>query len=229
MVFDWPHDPDFEPISGRFYLATVAQMSVSPYTGVGRGITLAQIWKADLTFNSKALEVAHDLQGFLESLEGPVNPVRLFDYWRQFPSLLAGDTSTFSDGTTFTDGTGFTDGASPKVATAATRGSRQLHLSDLPEDQPCFRRGDLVGLRHDIGSGEYITCVYEVRGAVSSNADGEALLNVLPGLRASVAAGDPVTLWRPTMQMRLLPDHEAINRAAKWSEPFTLSFVEDVP
>jgi hypothetical protein len=229
MIYDWPHERDFRPISGRFYPATVAQVSVSPYTGAGKGLTLAQIWKADVTFNTKSLEVAQDFQGFLDSLEGPVNPVRMFDWWREFPPLLAGDTTFFSDGTTFTDGTGFTDGASLKVVTAGTRGSRLLHVEGLPASQACFRRGDLVGLRHAIGSGDYIDCVYEVRGAVSSNADGEALVNILPGLRAGIDAGDPVTIWRPTMQMRLVPNQDAISRGQKWSEPFTLSFVEDVP
>lgn len=229
MVYEWPSGRDFQPISGKFHLATVAQFSASPYTGAGKALTLAQIWRAEIAFNAKSIAVAQDMQGFIESLEGPVNPVRLYDWWRSAPALLSGNTSFFSDGSGFTDGTGFTDGYEPQVVVAAARGDRRLHVSGLPAGAPSFLRGDLIGLRHDLGGGERIRCVYEVKAGVTANADGEALINILPGLRAGCAEGDAVTLWRPTMQMRLMPDHDAINRAAKWSDAFTLSFVEDIP
>ena len=219
MIFNWPHDPAWNPMAGRFRLRTISQMSASPYTGAVKAVGLGQVWTADLTFNNHDMALGHDMQGFLESLEGPVNPVRLFDWWRRVPALLSSAASGFSDGTFFTDGTGFTDGWAPLVLTAASKGARQVAIEGLPESQDCFTRGDLIGLGGSL---------YQIRAGVTSNSSGQALLNILPGLRAGVAAGDAITLWRPTVAMRLLPGDEGINRAFNISEGFSLSFVEDV-
>jgi hypothetical protein len=228
MIFDWPSGADFAPRAGRFHLATVAQISASPYTGAGKAVTLAQVWRAELTLGVRSIEVAHDIQGFIESLEGPVNPVRLFDRWRPFPLGLIGGVSGFSDGTLFSDGSGFTAGWAPMVVTAAAQGARFVHMEGLPASQECFRRGDLFGIDH-YGEGGLQNFLYESRSGVNSNADGEALVPILPGLRKAIAPGDAITLWQPRVHMRLVPDHETVTRAVNVSEQVTLSFVEDIP
>lgn len=221
LVFSWPHDRLWKPMSGRMRLRPLSQMSASPYTGSVKAAGLGLLWVADFTFNNHDLAQGHAMQGFIDGLEGAVNPVRLFDWWRQVPALLSSAQSGFSDDSLFTDGTGFTDGYAPRVVTAAERGARFVHMTGLPAAAACFSRGDLFGL------GGFL---YEVRSeSVSANAAGEALVPVLPGLRASIAADDPVTLWRPTVTMRMLPGDEGVMRSFNASEGFTLSFVEDVP
>lgn len=220
-VFDWPDGRDFCPINGSFRLVSISQTSASPYTGSIKGVSLAQIWMARFEIDPRTLANATDLQGFIESLEGPTNPVRLFDRWRPYPLALKGEVSGFSDGTFFDDGTGFTDGWSPAIVTAAARGERRVHVSGLPESAECFRRGDLIGI------GGFL---YELRAGVTSNADGEALLNILPGLRAGVAAADPVTLWRPRVAMRFANASEfESSRQGRNPSRIELQFVEDVP
>lgn len=220
MIFDWIPDLYGSPVSGQFKLVTRAQVSASPYTGAGKANTLAQLWKADLTFNNKSLDNGVDIQAFIEMLEGPVHVCRLWDFWREVPPLLSGGLSGFSDDTFFTDGTGFTDGYAPSVVTGATRGARFLQIGGLPEAQACFRRGDLIGVGGSLQM---------VSAGVTSNAAGEALLPLLPGLRSDVAASDPVILWRPKVPMRLMPDHDGITREYDWATGFSLSFIEDIP
>ena len=220
-TFDWPDGPDFCPINGSFRLMPVSQTSASPYTGSIKAIGLAQVWMARFEIDLRSLANAHSFQGFIESLEGAVNPVRLFDRWRPMPLALKGAVSGFSDGSFFDDGTGFTDGWSPLIVTAAAKGERRVHMEGLPMSQECFRRGDLLGL------GGFL---YEVRAGVTSNGDGEALVNILPGLRAGVAAGDAVTLWRPRLAMRLANGSDAeVTRLGRNPGRIELQFVEDIP
>ena len=219
-TLQWPGSSDFTPMSGKFRLAPINQYSTSPYTGAGKSISLDTVWRADLTWNSRDLESGIDFQGFIEALEGAATPVALFDWWRPFPRALAGNVTGFSDGTLFDDGTGFEDGWSPAIVTAAAKGERRVHMSGLPVSQECFRRGDLFGINGYL---------YEVKAAAQSNASGESLVNVLPGLRAGVATGDAVTLWRPRVTMRLVPNDDILNRTFNIHDPFTLAFVEDIP
>lgn len=221
MIHDWPQDAAWTPMSGTFRLTAIAALSTSPYTGAHKAASLAQIWVAKLAWNNRALDDTHNIQGFLDQLEGPVNPVRLFDWWRAAPVLLSGGSQSWSDGTFFTDGTGWADGYAPAIIVAAARGERSIVVSGLPASTECFRRGDLIGVADGL---------YEVRAGVTSNAAGEALILIQPGLRAVIAVGDTVSLYRPTLAMRLASDAEAaINRAFHWGEGFSLTFVEDIP
>lgn len=221
-IYDWPDGEDFfAPINGSFRLVPVSQISASPYTGAIKAVNLALIWQARFEIDLRTLANAHNFQGFIESLEGPVNPVRLFDRWRPAPALLSGGLSGFSDGTFFSDGTGFTDGYEPLVVTAASQGARFVHMSGLPVSQACFQRGDLFGVAGYL---------YEVRANVSSNASGQALVPILPGLRTAIAPSDPITLWKPRVPMRLAngPSFE-VARLNKNIERTELLFVEDIP
>ena len=220
MTFDWPRDPAWNPMAGKIYLAAINQISASPYTGSMKSINLDQIWRADVSWTNHSLALGLDIQAFIEQLEGASNPVRMFDWWRTEPSLLSSLVSGFSDGTIFTDGTGFTDGYAPAVLNAANRGEKFVAISGLPVSTACFKRGDLVGL------GGYL---YTTASGVSSNALGQALLPLAPGLRLGVAAGDVVNLYAPTVPMRLASPPEAINRHFNLTDGFSLTFIEDVP
>lgn len=161
------------------------------------------------------------MQGFLDALEGPVNPVRMFDHLRLAPVLLSGGSSPFSDGSYFTDGTGWTDGYEPMLTANVAQGANFVAMDGLPASTECFRRGDLIGI------GGYL---YELKHGGTTNSSGAIGVTVQPGLRLGAAADDPVTLYRPTVPMRLATDIEAaISRSYQWGSPFELAFVEDIP
>lgn len=221
MIYDWPHDAPWTPESGSFRLSSISALSSSPYTGAHKAASLGQIWVAKFNWNNTHLDQTQDMQGFLDMLEGPVNPVRLFDWWRSAPKLLSGGSSPFSDDTYFDDGSGFTDGYEPLLIANAAQGTNVLTMEGLPVSTTCFLRGDLIGV------GGYL---YEVKIGGNSNSSGQAAVTVHPGLRVGAAIGDPVTLYRPTLAMRLASDSEAvISRAITHGLPFSLTFVEDIP
>lgn len=220
-TYDWPSDQALQAISGTFRLSNISALSSSPYTGAHKAASLGQLWVASLTFSIFELAEVHLMQGFLDMLEGPVNPVRIYDRWRPFPKALHGGVSAFSDGSLFSDGTGWTDGYGPILLAAVAQGANVITMEDLPVSTECFRRGDLIGI------GGYL---YEIKIGVTANSSGQAAVTIQPGLRAGAAIGDPVTLYRPTVPMRLASDADAaINRSGNHGEPFNLTFVEDIP
>lgn len=221
MIYDWPSDKILQAISGTFRLSSIAALSSSPYIGAHKAASLGQIWVANLTFHISDLTEVHKMQGFLDALEGPVNPVRIYDRWRPAPRLLSGGSSPFSDGSYFSDGTGWTDGYAPMLTADVAQGANFVAMDGLPVSTECFRRGDLIGI------GGYL---HEARHGVTSNSSGAAGVTIQPGLRAGAANDDPVTLYRPTCPMRLATDADAaIARSGNHGEPFNLTFVEDIP
>jgi len=208
-------------MSGTFRLSSISALSSSPYTGAHKASLLGQLWIAKLTWPARVLALVHNMQGFFDALEGPVNPVRMFDHKRMAPVTLSGGSEPWSDGTFFTDGSGWSDGYAPALIAAVAQGGRILVMEGLPASTECFRRGDLIGVQGYL---------YELKFGVTANASGEAAVTVQPGMRVGAAIGDPVTLYRPTVPMRLASDSEAaINRTFDWGEPFSLTFVEDIP
>lgn len=220
MSLEWPVG-QWTPTSGSFRPTVVSLNSTSPYTGGIKAAVLAQIWVASFSVTVPELDDAHDLQGFLDALDGPSNPVMMFDWWRPMPRGLRGATASFTDGTLFTDGTGFDDGWAPELLAGYARGARAVTMSGLPSSRACFRRGDLIGM------GGY---VHEVKAGVTSNASGEAMVQFQPGLRVGVATGDAVTLHRPRLPMRMVTDaNAAVTRAGSKGQAVDLTFVEDLP
>lgn len=218
-IFAWPRDLAWNPMAGKVWLAPIGQLSASPYTGALKATNLDQIWRADVSWNSHSLDDGVDIQGFIEQLEGAANPILIFDWWRIEPSLLSSTVSGFSDGSLFDDGTGFSDGYAPTVLAAANRGEKFVAISGLPVSVACFKRGDLIGVDGNL---------YTIRAGVTSNAAGQAMLPIAPGLRSSLAIGDVVNLYAPTVQMRLATPPEAISRNFHWTDGFSLTFIEDV-
>lgn len=220
MIYDWPHAREWTPVGSIFKLRSISTLSSSPLTGSHKAASLGQVWVADLTFGNRHEDFAREMQGFLSMLEGPVNPVRLFDWWREGPILLS-DVEPWSDGTLFDDGTGWLDGLALKLIQNVAKGSRVFVVDGFPVSAEVLRRGDLIGLQGYL---------YEVRYGVTSNADGEAAITVQPGARLGGAIGDPVSTFRPTVPMRLASDSDAsMYRALNVGEGFTLRFVEDIP
>jgi hypothetical protein len=92
----------------------------------------------------------------------------------------------FSDGTFFSDGTGFADGASSTGALFASCVARQdfLPLSGLiPNQSLSLMALDLIQIGRDL---------YEAQATVASDAQGRAVVPVLPRLRRPLLAGTPV-------------------------------------
>lgn len=221
-TFDWPRDPAWQPMAGRFHITSVSRMSRSPYSPAIKAINSSALWMAEISWNNKENKntgLGQDIQAFLESLEGSANPVRMFDFWRTGARLLKA-TAAFSDGTFFTDGTGWIEGYAPTALNAQTKGDRVLVLQGLTANKDFFVRGDVVGV------GGYM---YQVMAGARTNAFGQVALTILPGLRANVAISDSVNLDYVTVPMRLVSGGDSITHNFHWTEGFSLTFVEDIP
>lgn len=217
----WPSLPVWKPMQATFRVQPVSVKSISPYTGAQKAIALAQVWMIEATWNSRAFPDSFALQAFLESLDGPATPVRMFDWWRVKPQLMTSAAAEpWSDGTLFSDGTGWGSFAIAPVAKYAyLRGAQVMVVKDLPASAAALLPGDLF----QIGDG-----LHAVTRQVTADAAGEASVHFRPGLREGVAVGDALTLFEPRGTFRLTSDPEAISRNAAHGEPFSLSFIEDV-
>jgi hypothetical protein len=217
---NWPSG-QWVPERGRFALRPVSVMSTSPYTGATKAIALAQLWVAEITWHVPDLNDAIDLQAFLESLDGPATPIRLFDWWRCHPRGFNPTIEHWSDGTFFSDGTGWSSvAAAPTVKIAAARGAQSITLKDMSVSKKLFKRGDLF----EIAGG-----LYEAMGDVTANASGEATMTFRPGLRTAAIIGDAVVIAEPRGTFRLTNEFELAPRSGSKAEPFSLTFIEDVP
>lgn len=229
MIYTWPNNPKWTPMSSSFRPKSISSMSSSPYTGSHKAFSLAQLWYLEATWNNHDLATTQEIQAFLNQLEGPSNPVRMFDWWKRSPILLSTGDEPWDDGTFFDDDSGWQEGYSLTLTQAVVRGDNVLAIEGLPVSSECFRRGDLIGVSHITEEAMVEMYAYELRYGVTSNSAGEALLTVQPGMRGAAAIGDVVTTYKPTLPMRLISDSEAvINRSITHGEGFTLKFVEDV-
>jgi hypothetical protein len=217
----WPSRPQWEPMQGTFRVQPVSVKSISPYTGAQKAIALAQLWMVTATWNARSFADSFALQAFLESLDGPSTPIRLFDWWRVKPQLMTSAAAEpWSDGTLFSDGTGWGSFAiAPTVKYAYLRGAQVMVVKDLPPSAAALLPGDLF----QVGDG-----LHAVIRQVTADAAGEASLHFRPGLRAGVAPGDALTLFEPRGLFRMVSDPDVISRSASHGEPFTLTFQEDV-
>lgn len=228
MMYSWPNNPKWTPMASNFRPRTISSLSSSPYTGMHKAFSLAQVWFMEATWNNQELAITHEIQAFLNQLEGPVHPVRMFDWWKRTPILLSTGNQPWDDGTFFDDGTGWQEGYTLSLMSAAVHGDRVVYVQGLPVSTECFRRGDLIGIKHIAQEDMMENYLYEVRYGVSSNALGQAAITIQPGLRGAAAANDVVTTYCPTLPMRLISDSDAvIQRSIMSGEGFTLKFVED--
>jgi len=165
----------------------------------------------------------------LESLDGPSTLIRMYDWWKRVPQLISGSASEpWSDDTFFTDGTGWGSLAlAPTFKYAYARGTQQVVVNNLPVSAPALLPGDNFEVPNYLS--DQLGFLHTVIRPVNADASGEGSMNFRPGLRADVAAGDPIKLFEPNGTFRMNSDPEAIHRMFHWGEPFSLSFTEDVP
>lgn len=220
-TFTWPTGY-WIPTASVFKIQTISQMSQSPYSGAIKAATSGQLWTCEATFPPMQNRDAHDIEAFLEGLEGPVNPVYMHDWHR--PYLRAeegGPVRQWSDGTLFTDGTGWQDPAWNLVLGAsALAGARSITITGFPASQQVLWRGDVLGVGDNL---------VQVQANVNSDSGGIAMVSILPGLRRGVTSGTPIITVRPKVLMRLAPDADTgIARASTISTEFTLRFVEAI-
>jgi hypothetical protein len=220
--YTWPVGK-WIPSSSVFHIRTMSQLSQSPFTGASKGATSGQLWVCEATFPPMQNRDAYDFGGFLEGLEGPLNPVWMHDWHR--PYLRAQEeglsTYTWTDGSFFTDGTGWADPAwNVSLGVPALAGSRSITINGFPVSQQVLWRGDAIGVGDNL---------VQVQSNVFSDAAGIAMVPVLPGLRRGVLASTPISTVRPKVRMRLSADTDVgIYRASTLSSEITLRFVEAV-
>lgn len=198
----WPTVKPYIPAAGFLRVRAAAELSVSPYTGALRSATLAVLWSASYTLQPDKADF-RQIAALVDSLEGPTNPVSIFDPWRAHPKLLG------------------TTGVSPLVATAASRGGRALTVKSLPLSSAVFVRGDLFELNG---------ALYQIMADATSNGSGQATLSILPGLRGGAAVDDAIVLNFPRGPFRMSPDSAAeFARVGTLPQSGTLTFIEDIP
>lgn len=224
----WPSN-NWAPMAGKYRVQPVSTQSRSPYTGSLKSLKLAQIWQVDLEWNNHSLGDTFQLQAFLESLDGPSTPVRLFDWWRRRPWLVdQAATEPWSDLTLFTDGTGWGSiSIAPTVKYAYERGAQIMVIEDLPVSAAALVPGDLFEIPNlDLTQQGFL---HTVMKNVNADAAGESSISFKPGLRADVAIGTGLRLFNPRGTFRMTSDPDIINRMFRAGTGFSLSFAEDVP
>jgi hypothetical protein len=199
-TFTWPADK-FVPTVRAWNLRTVAQISQSPYTGAVKAASSGSMWVVDATFPLATRQDAIDLQGFLEQLEGPVNPVLMFDWQRAH--IRASDPTiryTWEGGYPFTDGRAWTGtGWSLAVDGDVLPGALSVNITGFPTSKPVLYRGDLLGIGDNM---------VQVSTDVTSDASGSAAVSVLPGFRRGVLDGTVVVCDYVRTAMRMSPDSD---------------------
>lgn len=230
MIYNWPNDPDWTPMASIFRPRAIGSMSISPFTSSIKSFSSNQIWLLEATWNNMRLDLVHEIQAFLNQLEGSTNRIRFFDWWKRSPSLLSEGNEPWDDSTFFDDNTGWQEGYTISLLQAALHGDRTIYVQGLPVSSQAFKKGDLIGIKHLLPSGINECFLYEVKYPVSGNSLGQAAIVIQPGLRGNAAIADPVITYCPTCPMRLMTDSDAvIQRSIKNGESFTLKFIEDIP
>lgn len=223
----WPrHDGTYMWESCIFRVRPIATLSNSPFTGSSKGIKNGSVWIATLSFNNKSPGETQELQAFLDRLEGPANPVRLYDPLRIYPKKLAASNTsagaqTFSDGTLFDDGYGWSESQHDiSIKTSATKGAEEITIKNMPNSTEFFTRGDLL---------EINGFLYEAINDLKSDSSGDGTLRILPRLRQDIYAGDYVKIYCPTGLFRMSENSGAISKDLVKGNPFTIDLFEDVP
>lgn len=215
-IIAWP-TAWYGVVSSRFYLSSGSQSSMSPWSG-RRSIygPHRQLWRCELQLPASTADRWKPISAFFSEAAGQASLIRIGDSMRTRPRYNLENTlseQAFSDGTFFDDGTGWLEGGVPStlhVVTAAARGSTILHVGGLAASQSrLLRRGDLIEPRRD-GIADDTPSLHEVLRDAPTDANGETLLKIAPGLRKGVAAGDMVVLDYATTVFRCVDDEQGI-------------------
>lgn len=204
-------------VSGRFYLSSASQSSQSPWSG-RRSVygPHRQFWRCEVTLPLSESPRWRAVSAFFSEAAGQAALIRIGDMHRiraLYNIQEALGEQPWSDSTWFTDGTGWLDGALPAsihVASSAARGATSLHVGGLGANiARSLRRGDLIEIRRD-GIADETPSLHEVLRDAPTDADGETLVKIAPGLRKAVAAGDMVVTENATSVFRCMDDDQGI-------------------
>lgn len=199
-----------------FQLRAASQISPRPWAG-GNSIygPHVQLFMPKLTVTTQDVDTWPVMDGFFSRLGGQAGLIRIGDASRLQPqynrSVIVGS-QLFSDGSSFTDGSGFASGLLPPtcfLAATASRGDQSVVIGGLPASTASvLRRGDLFELRPN-GIPSASPNLYQVMVDGSTDAAGNAGVEIRPPLRQGMSSGDMVVLSYPTSVFHLVDDAQA--------------------
>lgn len=215
-IFDFTREWYGRIQSQKFTLRPINQASSMPWSGAGNAISgpHTQFWAVEVSMMPLYDPVLQDVDAFLTRLRGRARVVR-FAYSTRFAPWydrnLIATRSNFSDGTGFTDGTGFANGYLPPevyLVNAAVKGARYVTLGGLPASLAnCLRGGDLLQIKPN-GIPGTVPHLYKTMYGGDTNSSGQIGIEIEPGLRQSVAAGDVVSLRYASTLFRMTDDNQ---------------------
>lgn len=141
-----------------------------------------QSWRINQSFDLLTNQMKRTLQGFLASMDGPVQPVLITDYDYEYDYTVSGLG-------------GFAAGS---ITATGTKDAKLINLAGITGANPAFKMGDRIGIA---GS---IYMVAADANHVSGNITG---LQIRPRLRADAAAA-AVTLSGLQFTMQLIDDKQ---------------------
>lgn len=234
-VYDFPREWYALLTTQKFTLRSLNQSAPTTWNGAGASAIgpHTQLWTTDFAFRPMYDPVQQDVDAWVSRLRGRSGVARISHTLRNRPWYdrnLAASTSLFSDGSTFSDGSAFANGYLPPeiyVATAAARGARYITLGGLPASlATAFRAGDLLQIKPN-GIPGSVPHLYKIMYGGATNSSGQIGVDIEPGLRQAVAAGDVVSLRYPSTLFRLADDGQGeIEIGANGIGSTGLSFVE---
>lgn len=213
-VYEFPREW-LTPERCLFRLASRSQSAARPWLG-GKSVRgpHAQFWTCQITLTGKRDPDRQRMAAFMSRLDGQAGLLRMTDPHRLKPwrdREATSSSESYSDGTRFTDGTGFDTSLLPPnlyVAAAANRGDNFVVLGGLPTSTAdVFTRGDLFEHKPG-GVADGVPRLYEMMVGGSSDASGRIGVEIRPRLRTGIAAGDQVSLRRPSTVFRLVDDDQ---------------------
>lgn len=213
-VYDFPIE--WKISSQRYALRSMNQAPGTSWGGAGGGISgpHTQIWTAQTSMAPVFDPELQDVDAFIARLRGRANVVRFPHLPRWAPwhdRNLVNTVATFSDGSTFTDGSGFISGSLPPevyLVNAAAAGTRYIVLGGLPASKvKALRAGDLLQIKPN-GIPGTVPHLYKAMYGGDTDVSGQIGLDIEPGLRQGVAAGDVVSLRYPSSLFRLVDDNQ---------------------
>lgn len=233
---EWPRE--FRAVAqSQFQLQSAGLMATSPFTGEATPYgPFAQRFICNVTFPTVRAPTHRYWSGFITSLRGMQNTIRMVDYFRMRPAYdveVDPGTQNWSDGSTWSDGRGWASGFLPPFCAAdeaAIEGENSLVLRGLPASlNAVLRLGDLFEIRPN-GLRAAHGMLHELIHESRTDSNGKTRVEFEPSLRKGVAAGDQVVLRYPSSLFRLASDTEgAITRTMGNLGNMGMSLVEVLP
>jgi len=219
------------PSSLRFWLRPNALLSASP---INRAQQAAEregaTWVCEMRFETLGEIKAGALEALLAKLNGPVHELRLWDFRRPFPNGTAAVWPGGAAALIWPVGldwpvglawAGVTPPTTPQVRAAAGQGATTLQTWGWAAGSLVLRAGDRIGLDGRL---------HMVTDDATTDTAGMVALNIMPPLRAAVAAETVIVTTRPTARFRLVDNDQAANsiRPGRLTQ-IAIQLVESLP